>query len=644
MIEHLTLCETKQELTQLRDVLAGKPTVSFDTETTGLDPWAPDAAFTMFQLTICDGPHEGENWVVPLDHPQSPFTASHAHVARLVAQWLRGCPLVLQNAAFDFTWVRVHTGIDLTTNRLWDTMVASHLLKPHDRASTSLKEVAPDVLGIPRWDDGMKAEFAKPGASKNVPMDNLATYGAMDTWATYKLAQHQREHLFLDVDYEPVTRDEYERARLGELAEVIAMNTVKAVSRLRYQGMPVDMDLVKRMRKDEQDVYEEAMNTFAGTYDVELWEGPKKNPRKVEPTIAATSKYFKAWMDQAVQKGDAKVLARTRTGQPQWDRHVLGKLVRAGSNTMEPVLEARKALKRNEYLGSMAKWAKDNVVHPSYRPGTLATGRLSASDPNPMQWESALKPAIKAPKGFVVLNTDYSQIELRVLAHVAGVPAMAAAYRSGQDLHKLTASFVAHVPLDEVTKTQRQAAKASNFGLAFGQGAVSFRDYAEQSYGVEMTLEEAEELHAKWFNAYPEVADWHADVKDRLYKHRQIVSASGRIRRFPRPWKEDENAAINFGVQSLAGDLMQLALYDLTTNGPQFGIHPITAVHDSIVTLVPEDNWEQCAETVGDSMTHRAVKSLEILMGQEFAVPIEVEHEAGTRWGLTDISHPQEGS
>ena len=601
-----------------------------------LDLWGSTTTVTLAAHAHADGRVKA----VHLDHPDSVLRSGWRERLTTYAKLLQKYDLLVgHNISYDLCAIYAATGVDLTQHcDVWDTMVGAHLLRPNDRASAGLKQVVPIVFkDASDWAAEADIDFRRQTA-REYPLDVLERYALQDVYWTRKLFLWQLEHLFVACDFEPVTREEHERAALGWLATELAMKTVKSTARLTMQGMPVDPPTVEKFTEVVQRSYDRNMEQYAQAYDIELYEGPKKSPRRVQPSVHATSKYFKAWMDCAVEAGEAEVLARTRTGAAQWDRHSLAKLVRRGSESLVPVLNARKSSKRLEYLGAISKWTHDGVVHSKYRPGTLTTGRLACSDPNLQQIEAALKPVFKAPDGFVFIDCDYSQIELRMAAHIARVDNMLEAYAQGIDLHSDFASKIAHVDITEVTKAQRQAAKSANFGLLFRQQATGFRDFAEKSYGIDMSLDEATALRDKWFEVYPEVNSWHGDVIQELYDTQQVKSLTGRIRRFPRPWGENESAAINFSVQSLAGDLMQLALYDLTERGPGQGITPVTAVHDAVVCLVPVDRWEECAKIIEETMTVTAPQLLEGLMGHSLRVPIEVEYTAGTRWGWNDVS------
>jgi len=629
------ICSTKGHLRVVERALEGCDYVALDTETTGLDQWAPDFALTMVQLTIVSlvPQYSERTYIVPLDHPESAFQGQWRQVAKWLAQKLRPHRLVAHNAVYDLIAILKTTGIDLSGSLEWDTMISSHLLRPSDRASISLKDTAVRDLGVAKWDDGMAAQFKKPGASKNVPMSNLAEYGALDTAYTSRLYRLHSSILSLDEDIE------IEFKRLRNLHDAVALPTVLATMQLQVQGLPLDREWIEERMAEEREIQAKAMTEFSSTYDIELWEGTKKAPRRTEPSIHATSKYFVAWMDQAVMDGHAAVTELTPKGKPKWDRHVIAKQVRNNPDgILAPILTARKAGKRLEYLGSMNEWDRGGWVHPNYRPGTLTTGRLASSDPNPMQWEYALKPGIKAPEGYYVLDADFSQVELRVAADVAQIHSMAAAYLEGADIHRRTVANMLHKPESDVTKAERQLAKAQNFGLIFGQGVASFRDFSEKSYGVDLTLEEAQEAYDNWHGAYPEVIEWHKDVEYRLYKDRQITSITGRIRRFPNPWGENRNAAINFGVQSVAGDLFQIALAKLTQERAETGILPIAVVHDSIVALVPIEGWQRSAQHVRQVMTEYAPRTLEEkLVHRPLYAPFEAGLVVGTRWGKDDI-------
>src|SRR5262249_45030351 len=157
-------------------------------------------------------------------------------------------------------------------------------------------------------------------------------------------------------------------------------------------------------------------------------------------------------------------------------------------------------------------------LHPTYWQLGAATGRFSCSDPNLQQMPrtAAFRCGVVARPGCRLVLADYSQIELRVMAALSQDPRMLAAYQTGEDLHCLTAALLLDKPIDQVTTGERQAAKAVNFGLIYAMGPESLRAYAQQSYGVTLTLEQARTFHQRFFEAYAGVAQWQQRIREAM--------------------------------------------------------------------------------------------------------------------------------
>src|SRR5690625_3903911 len=194
----------------------------------------------------------------------------------------------------------------------------------------------------------------------------------------------------------------------------------------------------------------------------------------------------------------------------------------------------------------------------------------------------ALRPAFIPRPGYVMADIDYSQIEMRVAAHVSGCEPMIEAFNSGQDLHRIIARQIMQqrenheailtgeephiVTLDEVTADERQAGKAANFGLLFGMGPGGFRNYAEEAYDVILSGEEANTAYEAFFTTWEGLAEWHLRMIARAKRYGYVTSPIGRVRRLPdihSPIQKlasgSERLAINAPVQGFASDLMQMA-------------------------------------------------------------------------------------
>jgi DNA polymerase I-like protein with 3'-5' exonuclease and polymerase domains len=230
---------------------------------------------------------------------------------------------------------------------------------------------------------------------------------------------------------------------------------------------------------------------------------------------------------------------------------------------------------------------------------------------------------------------------------------MIEAFQRGDDLHRLFAAVINQIAVDLVTADQRQQAKAGTFGLLYEMGAYGFREYAETAYGVIMTMEEAARIHGAFFTMWTGMREWHNNTKIRAHRDGYVTSPLGRVRRLPGIFDANdrmvsfaERQAINSPVQSMASDLLQLALASMqgllheSVNLPAIsGVFPVGSVHDSIVAELEQKNWRGIAEEVKERM--ESMHTVLSKFGVDFDVPLIADYSVGTRWSWHDISDPE---
>ena len=244
-------------------------------------------------------------------------------------------------------------------------------------------------------------------------------------------------------------------------------------------------------------------------------------------------------------------------------------------------------------------------IHADLRIGGTDTGRLACRNPNIQNppKESDFRALFAAPDGRVMVVADYSQIELRVMALVAQEKTMLAAYRQGIDLHRKTAAALTGVPLDAVTKAQRQLAKAVNFGLLFGQGAAGLAKYAKTQYGVDMSLKQAERYRQAFFDTYPGLRRWQRRTAELAEASHSVKTPSGRVRTFKRKrGKSYYTAFLNTPVQGGAAEVMLAALAALDRRLKGLDAKLVNVVHDEIVLEVAADQALAAKTAVEEAM------------------------------------------
>jgi DNA polymerase I-like protein with 3'-5' exonuclease and polymerase domains len=266
--------------------------------------------------------------------------------------------------------------------------------------------------------------------------------------------------------------------------------------------------------------------------------------------------------------------------------------------------------------------SSDGRVYSDWRQLGAKTGRMASGEPNlqNVPRDVAYRRCFRAPPGRVLIKADYSQIELRVAARIAGEKKMIVAYRRGEDLHTLTAQQL--TGRQEVTKQERQLAKPVNFGLIYGLGATSLRKKAATEYGVVLTNEQAEEYRRAFFRAWPGIADWHT----RLKRNRSTETRTLSGRRVLIPADRWYGARANYAVQGTAGDGIKLALALLWERRCEMpGAFPVAVVHDEIVVEAAVDQVEAACAWVKQAMVDGMAGLLD-------PVPVEVEVKVATTW------------
>ena len=287
----------------------------------------------------------------------------------------------------------------------------------------------------------------------------------------------------------------------------------------------------------------------------------------------------------------------------------------------------------NTYIDALPKFVnpKTGRVHSHYDQMGSASGRFSCSSPNIQQTprEKSFRACWQAEPGKSLIIADYSQIELRVAAEIAGDQRMIKAYQKGEDLHKLTASLVRSVPLSSVTPEQRQAAKAINFGLIHAMGARGLMNYSVDTYSIDMTLAEAERFRELYFRAYRGIDRWHGQLRaeDARRRKQKILSESRTLtgRRYIWGGRAGVAGLYNMPVQGTAADITKIALSYIVEerDNPEWRI--VASVHDEILMEVPEEEALEAAYFLKRQMERAGKRLLKI-------VPVVAEAEIAKSW------------
>jgi DNA polymerase-1 len=311
-------------------------------------------------------------------------------------------------------------------------------------------------------------------------------------------------------------------------------------------------------------------------------------------------------------------------------------LLRGKHPVVDWVLEHRELAKlKSTYVDALqaALNSETGCVHTSYNQVGAVTGRLSSSDPNlqniPIRTEEGrrLRHGFVADKGNVLLSADYSQIELRIVAHMAQDEAMLAAFRAGEDIHATTAAAIYGVDQDEITKNMRRRAKAINFGLIYGMSVFGLTRYTD------LTLAEAETFVKTYFEKFPGVKRYLDGIRKLAAQQGYVETLLGRRRYFPalqskanvQVKNREEREAINAPVQGTAADIMKLAMLKIPPALEEAGLNArmLLQVHDELVFECPKKEVTETARVVQDVMAN----------AYPLSIPLSTEARYGVNWG-----------
>lgn len=501
--------------------------------------------------------------------------------------------LIWQNGKFDTLFIEHHFGIRLPIHE--DVMLMGTAYDLADEHG--LKYMAKKYLGVPDWDI--------PNKEKLAGGDPVRPYLKADLDNTFSLFQ------FFDARLDDTQRKVY--------ADLL-LPAYKAYRDIERNGIYIDQKGLEAVRKDYSDKREKALNKLNTRWGKINWNSP----------VQVSKKLFE---DQCLP-----IIEYTKTGNPSSDASVLKKLKARGFELAGDLLEYK------FYYGATTKFldqwgdyaAFDGRIHPSFKLTNVVTGRTSCSDPNLQQVprNKELRSLFTAPKGRILLEADYSQIELRIAADYANEPTMIRIYQTGGDIHTETARGI--TGKDTPTKEDRTKAKPVNFGFLYGMGAKGFVNYALDNYGVVISLEEAETYRELFFAKYSRLLEWHKEMVTECELMGGASNRFGRFRKLPNiysaDWGEKNGAmrrSINSPVQGTASDLLLLAVVELNKALKPYGAFIVGTVHDSILIECDEDGCEEIISLVKKTMSHPiGLDHFKVT----FKVPIEADVGAGP-WG-----------
>ena len=589
---------TEEHLQQVIEELQQSGGFAVDTETTSEHPMKAE----LVGISVSTKPHHG--YYIPVGHRYigAPSQIPLETVIQTFKPMLEdeAIPKYGQNIKYDMI-VLAHYGIHLQ-GVAFDSMVASYVLNPSKR-SHSMDNLAEEYLNYRTITyHEVVGKGAKQTTIDMIPVENVTTYAAEDADVTLKLTN--------------ILKPQVKENQLQQLYQDVELPLIDVLVTMERHGVKVDTAMLKtlsaefteKMKGLQQEIYQLAGQEFN-----------INSPKQLGPILF-----------EKLQMPFAK---KTKTGYST-NVDVLTDLARAGYELPGKILEYRQVSKlRSTYSEALPKQInpKTGRIHTSYNQTVTATGRLSSSDPNlqniPIRTAEGrrIRQAFIPEEGNLILSADYSQIELRILAHVTGDEELLKAYQHDEDIHTKTATQLFGLPASEITSNMRREAKTVNFSVIYGISAFSL------SKDLDIPRSEAQRYINEYFTLYKGVKQYIEDTIELTKKQGYVTTLLNRIRYIPEIHSKNKNirqfaerTSANTPIQGTAADMIKLAMIaihkKLMNDYPD--VKMIIQVHDELVFEVPEQRADEI----------RALVVTEMESVLDLQVPIKVDAHYGKNW------------
>jgi len=587
------LVESDADIKALVVLLSKQKQFVFDTETTNIDVYSAELVGLSFAIKA----HEAWYLSMPADQQECQKKLELLRPLFEDESILK----IGQNLKYDISMLAQY-GISVK-GKLFDTMLAHYLLEPEQRHNMDyLAEVYLNYLTIPIEDLIGKGRQQK--TMREVPVELVKEYAAEDADITLQLYEKLM----------PLLKEN----GVEKLFYEIEMPLVPVLSRMEANGVRIDTENLQQIS--------EAFGIEIHKIEEEIYKAAGMPFNIASPKQLGEVLFERLCIDEKAKK--------TKTGQYATGEDVLQKLSHKHP-IIQMILDYRSFTKlKSTYLDALPALVnpKDGLIHTSYNQAVTATGRLSSNNPNlqniPVRTEKGReirRAFVPRSPQYTLLAADYSQIELRIIAHLSQDPAMVADFNLGHDIHAATAAKVFHVPMDQVTKEQRSRAKAVNFGIIYGMSAFGL---AER---MELSRSEAADIIKKYFEEYAGIKEYMnrsiALARERGYAEtilgrrrylRDINGANSVVRGFA------ERNAINAPIQGSSADMIKIAMIGIHQELERLKMQSkmILQVHDELVFDAHLDELDTLKSIVNDKMVNALPLS----------VPVVVEMNTGANW------------
>lgn len=592
------IIRTREELQRIVRMLSAKPLVSIEVETTSRDPMEADLVAIAFTA------EDNIAYYVPVGHcgPGSQCQISAAEALYAVQPLFAGASPKKAGQDLKFQWVVLRNhGIEMN-GMVFDTTIASYLLDP-GKQSHGLDRVAAEILG-----ESISSLQEMTGRGKaqisfaELDLDRAAEFGCCDVETTWRLVSPLRKKL--------------EENGLMELFELVELPLTEVLAHMEHRGIMVDCEKLENLSIDFQKALDQKA---AMIFEMAGEEFNIQSPKQLGSIL--------------FDKMGLPVIKKTKSGAST-DMGVLEDLA-TEHPIAEQILSYRTLAKlKGTYADALPKLVRPDTgrIHTSFNQTVTATGRLSSSNPNlqniPIRSEEGkkIREAFIAPPGYMLLSADYSQIELRVLAHYSGDSSLREAFRDADDVHRRTAAEIFGVAPADVSSEMRRQAKMINFGIIYGMSPFGL------SQRLRISTKTARSAIDRYFERYSGVRRFIDEAVLRARKLGYAETLLGRRRAIPELMSKNhtirqlgERLAINTPIQGTSADLIKKAMIDIHLGIEHSALRTsmLLQVHDELLFQVPREEMVRAQDLIRDAMEN---------VWDGLGVELKVELGWGANW------------
>ena len=598
---HTIIVDSEAALEELAGKLRGAPVIALDTETTGVDPMACE----LVGISLAAEPKTG--YYIPVGHtggePQLEPELIREKLGPILAD--EQIAKAGHNIKYDMI-VLQRRGMPVRGIK-FDSMIAGWILDPESR-QLGLKPMAGALLGIHMTEiETLIGKGKQQITMDKVPVKDAAPYAAADAEVVLQLM--------------PILRERMQQEQTEHIFDELEIPLIPVLAEMEMRGILLDREFLEKMS-------EELAERLAGLEEQICRE--VGYPFNINSTQQLSAALF-----NTLGLVPPRTAKKTAAGSYSTAADVLEEM-RGEHPVIDMILEYREVGKlKSTYTDTLPQSIDPTTgrVHTSFNQTGTVTGRLASASPNlqniPTRTDlgKKIRTAFTAAPGYSLLSVDYSQIELRIVAHMSGDESMTAAFTAGQDIHAATAAAIYRCPIEEVTKEQRRHAKAINFGLIYGMSSFGL------SKSTGLTPAEAAAFVKAYFEQFPKVKAFLDDLRVTAAQQGWVQTLAGRKRYFPNLKREmnynlrnrEEREAINAPVQGTSADILKAAMIRLPGELQKHSLHAsiLLQVHDELMLEVPDDELAQTREIVQKVMENITTLS----------VPLLTEAKSGINWG-----------